>query len=425
MKRLALVLLLLVAGCGGRAEAPAVPVIRVEAARPGTLVADVSFGGNLRAQKRASVGPQVAGVVSAVLVAEGDRVARGEPLIMVDRGGAESKVRAQETVIGAARAQVAQLESQVEMARVRYDSDVRQAEEALAQARIALEEARMRAESSANDVKRLEELYKGKAVPMVDVEKARSDLRLDQQEVRLNASKVAAAESALRTARASTPNIASVEAQLAAARSSLAGAEVALDDVRAGAGEAAVRSPMDGSVVTVNARPGQTVAPGGEPLVLIVDNSSLEFVAGVDQETLGALHPGARVTLSPLEIPGVEFHARIGEVVPTFDPKTRTVQVRFRLDRRDPRLLDGMAVRAHVAAQEFSGLLVPLRAVFEDGGAEYVVVVRDGRAERRKVDIAHQDETHAVVAEGLRAGEAVAVEAARDLAEGQPVQVRD
>lgn len=167
MKRLALVLLLLVAGCGGRAEAPAVPVIRVEAARQGTLVADVSFGGNLRAQKRASVGPQVTGVVSTVLVAEGDRVARGEPLLMVDRGGAESKVRAQETVIGAARAQVAQLESQVEMARVRYDSDVRQAQEGLAQARIALEEARMRAESTANDVKRLEDLYKGKAVPMV------------------------------------------------------------------------------------------------------------------------------------------------------------------------------------------------------------------------------------------------------------------
>lgn len=424
MKRLAWLLLLLVAGCGGRAQAPVVPEIRVEAARQGSLVSDVSFGGNLRAQKRASVGPQVTGVVTSVLVAEGDRVTRGEPLLLVDRGGAESKVRAQETVIGAAEAQVAQLESQVEMARVRYDSDLRQAEEALAQARIGLEEARMRAASSASDVKRLEELYKGKAVPMVDVEKARSDLRLDQQEVRLNASKVAAAESALRTARASTPNIASVEAQLSAARNSLAGAQVALDDLRAGAGEAAVRSPMDGSVVTVNARPGQTVAPGGEPLVLIVDNSSVEFVAGVDQETLGALRPGAEVSLTPLELPGVEFRARIREVVPTFDPKTRTVQVRFRLDRRDPRLLDGMAVRAHVAAQEFRGLLVPLRAVFQEGGSEYVVVVRDGRAERRKVDITHQDETHAVVSQGLSAGESVAVEAARDLPEGQPVQVR-
>jgi hypothetical protein len=48
-----------------------------------------------------------------------------------------------------------------------------------------------------------------------------------------------------------------------------------------------------------------------------------------------------------------------------------------------------------------------VQAVFDDNGARYVVVVRNGRAERRPVTLAAESESLAALADGVTAGDVV------------------
>jgi multidrug efflux pump subunit AcrA (membrane-fusion protein) len=54
-----------------------------------------------------------------------------------------------------------------------------------------------------------------------------------------------------------------------------------------------------------------------------------------------------------------------------------------------------------------AAVVVPAQAVFEENGARYVVVARNGRAERRPVTLVAESESLAAVADGVKAGDVV------------------
>jgi len=71
------------------------------------------------------------------------------------------------------------------------------------------------------------------------------------------------------------------------------------------------------------------------------------------------------------------------------------------------------------------GVSVPVAAVLSEAGVNRVFVVRqDGTIEERVISVASRDAESVVVAEGVRAGERVAVETLDRLADGVRVQPR-
>ena len=87
-------------------------------------------------------------------------------------------------------------------------------------------------------------------------------------------------------------------------------------------------------------------------------------------------------------------------------PATKFFPVTISLATSDPRLRTGMTATVEIEVSSLpSATVVPVEAVFGDRTGRYVIVSRNGRAERRPVTLFAENESLAAIAEGVRAGD--------------------
>jgi HlyD family secretion protein len=92
-------------------------------------------------------------------------------------------------------------------------------------------------------------------------------------------------------------------------------------------------------------------------------------------------------------------------------PPPRNFDLRVLLEATDARLRPGMSATLRVAVERVQKvLLVPADAVFNSGGEDVVYVLARNGAIRRPVVVERRNADHAVIKEGLRPGERVALE---------------
>jgi RND family efflux transporter MFP subunit len=170
----------------------------------------------------------------------------------------------------------------------------------------------------------------------------------------------------------------------------------------------AVRAPFDGVVAEVRFTPGSSVEEG-ETLARVVDVDRVHVVGTLPESraavlrsvgTAELLETGVAVSL-PLGRP-----LAVGNVV---DPASRTVEVRFALDNREPRLPVGRGVhlRLLVGGTE-TYPAVPESAVVDDAGRPVVFVQTGGESfARRAVQLGSREAGYVHVLEGVAPGERV------------------
>jgi HlyD family secretion protein len=232
----------------------------------------------------------VAGVVDAVLVKANETVFAGQPLI---------RLRDQE-----ARAQIASAAAQVAMRkRVRNKESAgsgaaarRKAEDAVADAEAAVWEVRSLVDKAVADQRTGRNQAAG-------VEAARSGLKRAQEYL-------AQQTDELRRVAADAPLPTVAEGQLNVARSEWSASRAALDKLT-------IRAPIDGSVLQVNARPGEMVSPSAStPLVLLGDVSALRVRAEVDERDIEKIKLGQPVLVRPAALRGREIAGTVSFVAP-------------------------------------------------------------------------------------------------------------
>lgn len=142
------------ASCGGDvdtspAQAASRPVpVDVGAAREGSLRDGWRLTGDVRALSRAALAPQVAGQAVRVPVREGDRVQRGDVLLLIDPDVVRAEAEAAEADVEVARAEARRAKAEAErVGRLSAgvvsatDRDLAQAQAEIAQAQVARAEA--------------------------------------------------------------------------------------------------------------------------------------------------------------------------------------------------------------------------------------------------------------------------------------------
>jgi cobalt-zinc-cadmium efflux system membrane fusion protein len=136
-----------------------------------------------------------------------------------------------------------------------------------------------------------------------------------------------------------------------------------------------VRAPVDGVVLDVMTRAGQSVG-SVDVLCRVADLSTLWLDIHVPQEQAGAVAVGAEVDVreSPASRP-----ARVLAIGQAVDPTTQTVPVRAEIVRSTHGLRPGQLVEATILAQDTgdSGgrtMSVPISAVIRSGETAYVFV---------------------------------------------------
>jgi len=208
-------------------------------------------------------------------------------------------------------------------------------------------------------------------------------------------------------------------------------AKVELKRAETNADKMIIKAPMDGLVVMQNTfrggefgliQQGDQVFPG-QMFMQIVDQSSMVVNATVNQVDVQSMRLGQRAKVRFDAFPGLELKARvvmIGAITKSAGMRAsfkKDIPVRLKLEQLDPRVIPDLSVSADVVLDETteSATVVPAEALQLSGGeagSKPFVHVRNaaGVWERRTVEVAVVNYTHAAIRSGLKPGEVVALE---------------
>ena len=352
----------------------AIPVHTVlvrEASGNGIERTVLNASGYVTARRQATVSSKITGKVTEVLVEEGMKVQEGQVLARLDDTNVKTSLRL-------AQAQ-------------------------LVSANNALAETRVRIREADQELERQTGLVKNKIATQADYDHAE------------------AASLALRA------RLEQQQADVTVAEKQVAYWDQQLDDT-------IIRAPFSGIVTSKNAQPGEMISPisagGGftrTGICTIVDMDSLEIEIDVNESYINRVAAGQAVEATLDAYPDWKIPSKVIAIIPTADRQKSTVKVRVGFDKLDPRILPEMSVK--VAFRESSGsgpvagrtVIVPKAALQQQGGHDVVLVMQNGKAERRAVTVSQTRSDEVVISAGVAAGEKVILDGPAGLADGAAV----
>lgn len=353
------------AACGARetqaAEAPApLPSVAVVRAATGSVESAIEISGSLAPQSRVGIYARLGGTLDKVVVKLGDRVNQGAVLATLDRREIDTQVDAAVAALNVAKA--AQDAADAGLAGATLERD------------------------------RASQLFDNGALPRQRLDMAHTTLRAAQAQRDLARATVAQADAAVRRAR-----------------------EVQRD--------ATLRAPVTGVVVERNFDAGSLVGPGGgQPVVAVADLRTLKLEAGVSELDAGRLKIGTVVRITLPAKPGESYEGRLVALAPEVDPRNRHFKIEIHVDNRDGALLGGMYASARIVVAKADGLVVPREAVFSRGSGRAIYRVDGETVTVVPVTEGLGDSSRITLASGVKAGDAIVVDARRQVAEGARVR---
>lgn len=137
------------------------------------------------------------------------------------------------------------------------------------------------------------------------------------------------------------------EFDLKSARATVDQAQAAVDLAKVQLTETVVKAPFDGVVSARMTSEGAIVGPTAPLLTMIsVEN---EVVINVDEANLGKVQKGQSATVEVTAYPGTTFKAKVTNIAPSIDPKSRTTVVKLVAEDTDGKLRDGMFAQVRLA----------------------------------------------------------------------------
>jgi len=186
-----------------------------------------------------------------------------------------------------------------------------------------------------------------------------------------------------------------------------------------------INSPIDGLVVMQSIwrggdmgqiQQGDQVAPG-QPFAKIVDLSSMQVEANVNQVEAEFIRIGQQATLAYDAFPGLLMKGKVAAVGALAvggwrqNYYIRNIPVRLSIEGRDERVIPDLSASADVLLSEKDGaVLVPREAVQEANGKPVVFVRQGGAFAPRQVELGETSNTQVAVISGLQPGDEVALQ---------------
>lgn len=206
---------------------------------------------------------------------------------------------------------------------------------------------------------------------------------------------------------------AAAAAELEAAQAGLRALGLSADDVRSGAAELVLRTPIDGTIVDRKVVRGQMVEPT-DTLARVAGLAKLWLIAHVFERDAVRVQAGAPVRATFPALPGRTYPGGVTLVGQQVDPSSRTIPVRIEI-ANDGVLKPGMSASAWMplGTAGASIVAVPTAALQRcDDGWCVFIPRRSGSFEVRPVGRGRDLGGEVEVVNGLTAGETVVVDGA-------------
>lgn len=262
---------------------------------------------------------------------------------------------------------------------------------------------------------------------------------------------VTSAWDTLRSERVSRPNT------IAEQQGGVTSAQAQVDTALKNLDETTLVTPVDGTVVSVNGRVGETVTAGGgttplapgssapqpstatavtpaaqsggngqaaSPFIVLANVRSFEVVVPLAEADAAQVQPGQKAYATFDALPEVTLPAKVAAVAPgsTVIQNVTNYFVTLSLDQLDPRLRAGLTANAEIVVTEVRDVVVvPNAAIQRIGGQAFVSVLQeDGKTQRRVlVQTGAEGDMTTEVTEGLEPGDKVVLPTVR-APNGQP-----
>lgn len=210
------------------------------------------------------------------------------------------------------------------------------------------------------------------------------------------------------------------EAAAAAARAQVRTGEARL-------AKAFIDAPMDGIVAERNVSVGDRVENmgGNESMFRIVDNRLLNLTVNVPTPKLPGVRIGQTLEFRTDAVPGRTFSGKVMFINPAVDAASRSAKVIAEVPNADGTLKGGLFVNGRILLGTRKGVLqVPREAILNWDlvrRSATVFVVREGRADERRVETGIVSGATVEIVSGLSAGEDVVVRGGFALKRGDRV----
>ncbi len=330
----------------------------------GELVAEVMGTGTFEARTTATISPKISGRITEMQADQGDRVAAGEVLVLLDDHELQREVAVAEAEVDAAAAAIVRQEAEKERAQAVHSLAVKNFE-------------------------RVKQLVTQNAASEEDLDKATEELG------------VAAAE------------VARADAAIIEARKSKVAAERGLEYQQARLEETRIKAPFDGLVIKRSRNAGDVVVPGSA-ILSIISLEELWIQAWVDETEMERLAVGQPARVVFRSEPNRAYPGKVSRLGKEADRETREFVVNVDVIELPRNWAIGQRAEVYIETERKGRVVrVPAAMLVRQGKEDGVFVDVSGRAAWRPVKLGLRSREFVEVLEGLEVGEVVVVPADR------------
>ena len=346
------------------------------------ITSSILASGTLAYREQVQLRSEVIGQVTELHVEEADQVSKGDLLITLDPKS--------------------------------YQAQVEQAEARVRIQEIAIERQKLMIQNLEDRFERQQKMFKAKLVDEDSFEALQNDLALSRVD-------------------------------LDSAQESLSQARAALDQSQELLSKTLIRSPIDGIVIQLDIKEGETVIAGttnipGSTMMVIADPSETLTEVKVDEADIAQVRENQRADIFAAAYPDTPLSGTVQSIATVArqapGSQSLTFLVKILLDEQDELVIrPGMSVRADIYTESSNETLsVPVQAVLVDEEVDkgqegedeqtYLFVVEDGKAVRKDVKTGISSDADQEILSGLSEGEQVITgpyRILRGLADGEEV----
>jgi RND family efflux transporter MFP subunit len=398
--------------------------------------------GTLIYHSKADIYPGIEGTVERILVEEGQRVVKGQTLLLFSKDSLlttreqfEAEVASKQALLALAEEKLLEGKKAVEARTL----EIHKAEAELWQAQAEFDNVsqiysnkKRLFEAGGISEGELQSLYTHFIAAQTELSRAERDLEIRQIGFRdqdiLAAGWNVPTDEYQRLQILTRINTAMLDAERRVAQAELGAAEAELRRVALMLDDTEVRAPIHGIVGRRFAEVGEK-ADRDTLLFTLFNTDTLYAQIEVAEADLRKLQVGQEAELLFEGEPVTKTTGRVELISPYIDPKARTARVRVLVDNRAGIFIPGMFARIRIFLGDAEErVTVPQQAIVTNletlpAGKAIVFLVRNSRVFKREVDQGQREGDRVVILSGLEPGEIVVLDATPGMRDGTEVEV--
>jgi membrane fusion protein (multidrug efflux system) len=209
------------------------------------------------------------------------------------------------------------------------------------------------------------------------------------------------------------------------AASELGVAEARLEAAKAKLEKCTIKAPFSGIIGIKDVSVGAYVQ-AGQDLVTLVDLTPIKVDFKVPESYLQDVGVGQVAEIRLDSIKNQMFTAIIEAVEPSIEAQSHSMAIRASVPNEDGILKPGLFANVSVIiGEKNNAILIPESALDREGEIEFVYIVENGKATRRRVLTGTRENAQVEIIAGLKPGQQVVTAGQIKLSEGAPVLIVD